>query len=100
MCGRPDSMRMLGRTIWFAMVVVGFAASAGAATVIDFSTGAGGTGGTVTIGSNITGTNIFVDTVTISGADVNNGVFDVDGAGTCADILGGCGLLSFDENLN
>ncbi len=75
-------------------------ASANAATVIDFGTGLGGAGGTVTIGANITGSGIFIDTVTILGAPLNNGVYDVDGAGVCGDAAGGCGLLSFDQNLN
>src|SRR5262245_49923623 len=75
-------------------------ASANAATVIDFGTGFGGAGGTVNIGANVTGSGIFIDTVTIIGAPVNNGVFDVEGAGVCGDAVGGCGLLSFDKNLN
>jgi hypothetical protein len=78
-----------------------FAATpAKAATVIDFGTGFGGAGGTVSIGANVTGSGIFIDTVTIIGAPVNNGVFDVEGAGVCGDAVGGCGLLSFDKNLN
>ncbi len=76
------------------------AGSANAATVIDFGTGFGGAGGTVNIGANVTGSGIFIDTVTIIGAPVNNGVFDVEGAGVCGDAVGGCGLLSFDKNLN
>jgi hypothetical protein len=54
----------------------------------------------VNIGANVTGSGIFIDTVTIIGAVVNNGVFDVEGAGVCGDAVGGCGLLSFDKNLN
>jgi hypothetical protein len=80
--------------------VVLMAGSANAATIIDFGTGFGGAGGTVNIGANITGSGIFIDTVTIIGAPVNNGVFDVEGAGVCGDAVGGCGLLSFDKNLN
>lgn len=76
------------------------AGSASAAAVIDFGTGFGGAGGTINIGANITGSGIFIDTVTIVGAPVNNGVFDVEGAGVCGDAVGGCGLLSFDRNLN
>ena len=70
--------------------------------VIDFGTGFGGAGGTVNIdpSNNITGSGIFIDTVTIIGASVNNGVFDVEGAGVCGDAVGGCGLLAFDKNLN
>lgn len=81
--------------------VLGIAQTAQAAvTVIDFGTGFGGAGGTVNIGANITGSGIFIDSVTIIGAPVNNGVFDVEGAGVCGDAVGGCGLLSFDRNLN
>jgi PEP-CTERM motif len=77
------------------------AGPASAATVIDFSTGNGGAGGTVNIGADVTGSGIFIDTVTIVGAPVNNGVFDVNGAGVCPSGGGGsCGLLSFDRNLN
>src|SRR5438552_7043069 len=75
-------------------------ASANAVTIIEFGSGFGGAGGTVNIGANVTGSGIFIDTVTIIGAPVNNGVFDVEGAGVCGDAVGGCGLLSFDKNLN
>ena len=77
------------------------AGTANAATIIDFGTGFGGAGGTVTIsGSNATGTGIFIDSVTILGAPVNNGVYDVEGAGVCGDAVGGCGLLSFSSVTN
>jgi PEP-CTERM motif len=74
--------------------------AANAVTVIDFQTGFGGSGGIINIGANVTGVGIFIDTVTIVGAPVNNGVFDVEGAGVCGDAVGGCGLLNFDKNLN
>ena len=94
-------MKSLVKHFVLAAAVFGLAtASANAATVIDFGTGFGGAGGTVTIGANVTGSGIFIDTVTIIGAPVNNGVFDVEGAGVCGDAVGGCGLLSFDKNLN
>jgi len=83
-----------------AAVIALSAGTANAAVVIDFGTGFGGAGGTVNIGANVTGSGIFIDTVTIIGAPVNNGVFDVEGAGVCGDAVGGCGLLSFDKNLN
>jgi len=77
------------------------AGSANAATIIDFGTGSAGAGGTINIGANVTGSGIFIDTVTILGAPVNNGVFDVNGAGVCpSGGSGSCGLLSFDKNLN
>jgi PEP-CTERM motif len=94
-------MKSLVKHFVLAAAVFGLAtASANAATVIDFGTGFGGAGGTVNIGANITGSGIFIDTVTIIGAPVNNGVYDVEGAGVCGDAVGGCGLLSFDKNLN
>src|SRR6185503_15619354 len=61
----------------------------------------GGAGGTVTVGANVTGSGIFIDTVTILGAPVNDGVYNVDGTGVCpAGVGGSCGLLSFDRNAN
>ena len=78
-----------------------FAGSANAATVIDFGTGSAGAGGTINIGVDVTGSGIFIDTVTITGAPMNNGVYDVDGPGVCpATFDGSCGVLSFDRNLN
>ena len=83
-----------------ALAVFALGAGSANATVIDFNNGVGGAGGILNIGANITGSGIFIDSVTITGAPVNNGVFDVEGAGVCADAVGGCGLLSFDKNLN
>ena len=93
-------MKNLVKSILAVAVFALATGSANAATVIDFGTGFGGAGGTVNIGANITGSGIFIDTVTIIGAPVNNGVYDVEGAGVCGDAVGGCGLLSFDKNLN
>src|SRR5215467_7190481 len=90
----------------FTTLLVGAAAvtlfsSSAYATIIDFGTGSAGAGGTINIGANVTGAGIFIDTVTILGAPVNNGVFDVNGAGVCpSGGSGSCGLLSFDKNLN
>ena len=92
-------MRFMRALILGAVITLA-AGPASAATIIDFGTGFGGAGGTVNIGANVTGSGIFIDTVTIVGAPVNNGVFDVEGAGVCGDAVGGCGLLSFDKNLN
>lgn len=83
-----------------AATVFALAAGSASASVIDFGSGFGGDGGTISIGSNITGSGIFIDSVTIIGAPLNNGTFDVEGAGVCDDAFGGCGLLSFDKNLN
>ena len=93
-------MKLVKALLAGAAVIALSAGTASAATVIDFGTGFGGAGGTVNIGANVTGSGIFIDTVTILGAPVNNGVFDVEGAGVCGDAVGGCGLLSFDKNLN
>ena len=94
-------MRAFVKTLLVGVAAIALSASsANAATVIDFGTGFGGAGGTVNIGANVSGSGIFIDTVTILGAPVNNGVFDVEGAGVCGDAVGGCGLLNFDANLN
>src|SRR5215510_1414317 len=91
----------LVKALLAGVAVLGLSAgTANAATVIDFGTGFGGAGGTVNIGANVTGSGIFIDTVTIIGAPVNNGVFDAEGAGVRCDAVGGCGLLSFHKNLN
>jgi len=81
--------------------------SANAAAIIDFSTGIGGAGGTISFaGGNIVGTNILIDSVTITGAPSGNGTYDVDGTLTCGDTVfsapstGGCGALNFDRNAN
>jgi len=83
-----------------AVGIFAFAAGSANASVIDFSTGLGGAGGTINIGTNITGSGIFIDTVTIIGAPLNNGIYDVEGTGACADSLGGCGVLSFNRDLS
>lgn len=94
-------MKRFMKSVLIAVAI--FTAAAGSAnadpvTAIDFL-GAGG--GTINIGTNITGVNIFIDAVTIAGAPVGNGFYNVDGAGACArDLLGGCGLLNFDRNAN
>ena len=94
-------MRIFGKALLAGVAAIALSAStANAATIIDFGTGFGGAGGTINIGANVTGSGIFIDTVTVVGAPVNNGVYDVEGAGVCGDAVGGCGLLSFDKNLN
>jgi PEP-CTERM motif-containing protein len=95
-------MKKIASLIIPAAAIALLAASpAHAATVIDFGTGSAGAGGTISIGADVTGSGIFIDTVTIIGAPVNNGVFDVNGTGVCpSGGSGSCGLLSFDKNLN
>src|SRR5687768_10860219 len=93
-------MKNLVRSLMAATIVAVAPVTAHAAPVIDFGTGFGGAGGTVTIGTNRTGSGIFIDTVEIIGASLNNGVFDVEGPGVCGDAVGGCGILSFDAQLS
>jgi hypothetical protein len=66
-----------------AALAILLAVPARAATVIDFSTGLAGTGGLLTWnGTNLTGTNIPIGAVTISGATTGNGVYAVNGTVT------------------
>jgi hypothetical protein len=101
-------MKHVMKTLIAAIIVAVGSVTAQAATVIDFGTGSGGAGGTVAFepipappgvsaGSYMVGSGIFINTIAVSGAPANNGVFDVDGAGVCGDPVGGCGLLSFDQ---
>jgi hypothetical protein len=94
-------MKTFIKSAVLAAAVFALGAGSANATVIDFSTGSlGGPGGTINIGANITGSGIFIDALTITGAPINNGLFGVEGAGVCGDAVGGCGVLSFDKNLN
>ena len=94
-------MKYLMRALLTAAAIVALTpGSAHATAVIDFGTGSGGSGGTVTIGTNIVGSNIFIDSLIVTGAPTGNGTYDVEGTGVCADANGGCGLLNFDRNAN
>jgi len=63
-----------------ALATILMAAPASAATVIDFSTGLAGEGGTIVWdGTNLMGSNIPIGAVSITGAPTNNGVFLVNG---------------------
>jgi hypothetical protein len=88
-------LKMLGAA---AIAAVLMAAPAQAATVIDFSTGMAGEGGTISWdGSNFIGSNIPIGSVAISGAPTNSGVYAVTGT---ASGQGGStfGTLSFNTN--
>lgn len=70
-------LQMLGVA---ALATILMAAPASAATVIDFSTGLAGEGGTISWdGTNLIGSNIAIGAVTITGAPTNNGVYLVSG---------------------
>jgi hypothetical protein len=72
-------------------------AEARAATVIDFSTGLAGEGGSISwTGSNYLGSNIPIGAITVSGAPTNNGVFLVNGS--APGTTGSYGALSFNTN--
>jgi PEP-CTERM motif-containing protein len=72
------------------------------AVVIDFGTGDAGIGGlfTLTGGGNATGANIPIDAVTISGAPLNDGTFEVTGTGADAADANGSGVLNFNTATN
>jgi len=73
--------------------------SANAGPVIDFI--GAFPGGTITIGANVTGSGIPINAISVIGAPFNGGAFDIfDVGGTGCVGFGGCGLLSFDKNLN
>lgn len=79
-----------------AMATFLMAASASAATVIDFSTGLAGEGGTISWdGTNLIGSNIAIGAVSITGAPTNNGVHLVNGM-VPAQSMGLYGSLNFN----
>jgi PEP-CTERM motif len=90
-------LKMLGIA---AAAIVLMAAPATAATVIDFTTGLAGEGGTISWdGSNLIGSNIPIGAVSITGAPTNNGVFVVSGTST-GQGGGAYGTLSFNTEAN
>lgn len=79
-----------------ALATIAMAAPASAATVIDFSTGLAGEGGTISWdGTNLIGSNIAIGVVSITGAPTNNGVYLVNGMAP-AQSLGLYGSLNFN----
>jgi PEP-CTERM motif len=96
-------MKALMKALLVGIAAIALSAgSATAATIIDFGTGSAGPGGTININglNNVTGSGIFIDTVTITGAPMNNGVYDVNGPLVCPGGSGSCGMLSFDTALS
>ena len=73
-----------------------------AVPIIDFGTGQAGPGGIVTVaGGNVIGTNIFIDSLTITGATLNNGNYNLTGAGgptAATDPDGTAALLNFNTS--
>lgn len=75
-----------------------FAVPSHATAVIDFLTGDAGDGGTIVISSTgVVGTNIPIDNINVTGAPVNNGVYEVTGTGNDATDGNppGAGVLNF-----
>jgi hypothetical protein len=88
-------LKQLGAAALAAVLMTG---TAQAATVIDFSTGMAGEGGTISWdGTNLVGSNIPIGSVAIVGAPTNNGVYFVQGT---ASGQGGSsfGSLSFNTS--
>ena len=69
--------------------------------VLDFSTGTAGFGGGITVnGTNVTGTNILIDHLTVIGAPISGG-FDVNGPGApTPSSQGKTGVLNFNTATN
>ena len=79
-----------------AAAAILLAAPAGAATVIDFSTGAAGLGGWLTWeNGQLTGSNIPIGSVTIANAPTGNGTYQVNGfaVGTGSSVPAGSHLF-------
>jgi hypothetical protein len=86
-------LRGLTKVAIAAAMVMGVAASASAATIIDFRNGDTAAGGQISWdGTNVIGSNLPIGTVEVFGAPTNNGIYDVTGAminsgtGTAADL--------------
>ena len=101
-------MKHLVRSFVAAFAFAVLPATAQAAAILEFSTGGGGSGGIVFVGEtpgfpgtfNVAGGGLPINRLTVSGAPLNNGVFDVDGTLACLDAVGGCGILGFNADLN
>ena len=88
----------------FLAIILGFLAAPGAyaTAVLDFGTGFGGSGGTITeLGAgDIAGSGILIDVLTVLGTAFN-GVYNVDGGIACVSGMGGsCASLDFNTALD
>jgi hypothetical protein len=73
-------LRGLTKVALAAALVIGGAATASAATIIDFRNGDATAGGSITWdGTNLIGSNLPIGQVEIFGAPTNNGTYDVSG---------------------
>jgi hypothetical protein len=81
-----------------AVAAILLAAPARADTVIDFQTGSAGTGGWLTWdGSNLTGANVPIGSVTIANAPTNNGTYGVIGTAVGSGTTGPGGSHLFGD---
>jgi hypothetical protein len=98
----PKDTKMKKIAFLMGLLIVVGCSQAFAVAVIDFGTGTAGPGGTINIvGTNANGSGIPIDTLTILGAPINNGVFDVSGTFISASATGGnSGVLAFDTATN
>src|SRR5690242_15318252 len=79
-----------------ATMMATVAASASAATIIDFRNGNASASGSITWdGTNVFGSNLAIGAVEVFGAPMNNGVFDV--TGSVIQPSGGYGDLDFNS---
>jgi hypothetical protein len=70
---------------------------ASAVVIIDFTTGSGGNGGTITVnGSNASGSNIPVGNITVTGSVAGDGTYDTTGSSN--GVFNGSASLSFDTS--
>jgi len=93
---RFERLTVIALAITFLGAVPAFGA-----VVIDFGTGTAGVGGLYTLlaGGQATGANIPVGSVTVSGAPLNNGVFDTSGTCVSTD-ANGSACLNFNTVAN
>ncbi len=91
-------LKMVGVAVVATVLMA--APAAYASPVIDFSTGLAGVGGTISWdGTNLIGSNIPIGAVSIDGADMNNGVYLVNGMAT-GQGGGSYGSLDFNTAAN
>lgn len=81
-----------------AIAILAFGTPARAAVIIDFTTGAAGAGGSLTIGGGqASGSGIPVNSVLVLGAPMNNGTFDTSGTASSTSADGNlAAALSFN----
>ncbi len=90
--------------IFTAGALAMFAALPAQATIdLDFGTGGAGPGGVITIvGGDIAGAGVPINSLTVTGGTLMDGLFNVSGAVVCTTLIPGdisCGSLDFDTGI-